>query len=121
MATTTTRKRRARKTTAKKTSLNTSTAKLPIVSEVTEVPPRPEEEIADIVIESSEQTVVNVPPETPTEPVEAPVDTLNIKIETGRKAILKDYPRDGLSLTLLPLLLLEAFVKEVLKATNTIK
>tara|TARA_B100000427_G_scaffold131014_1_gene108997 strand:+ start:288 stop:650 length:363 start_codon:yes stop_codon:yes gene_type:complete len=120
MATTTTRKRRARKTTAKKTSLNTSTAKLP-VSEVTEVPPRPEEEIADIVIETSEQTVVNVPPQTPTEPVEAPVDTLNIKIETGRKAILKDYPRDGLSLVLLPLLLLEAGVKEVLKATNTIK
>ena len=64
MATTTTRKRRARKTTAKKTSLNTSTAKLP-VSEVSNVPPRPEEEIADIVIETSDQPVVNVPPQTP--------------------------------------------------------
>ena len=105
MATTTTRKRRARKTTAKKTSLNTSTAKLP-VSEVSNVPPRPEEEIADIVIETSDQPVVNVPPQTPIEPL---------------KAFIKDYPRDGLSLILLPLLLLESFVKEVLKATNTIK
>tara|TARA_B100001113_G_scaffold271220_1_gene225986 strand:- start:309 stop:587 length:279 start_codon:yes stop_codon:yes gene_type:complete len=34
---------------------------------------------------------------------------------------LKDYPRDGLSLVILPLLYLEAFTKEILKATGTIK
>tara|TARA_B100001778_G_scaffold331661_1_gene336428 strand:+ start:164 stop:442 length:279 start_codon:yes stop_codon:yes gene_type:complete len=34
---------------------------------------------------------------------------------------LKDYPRDGLSLVILPLLYLEAFVKEILKSTGTVK
>tara|TARA_Y100001973_G_C5005126_1_gene235598 strand:+ start:310 stop:618 length:309 start_codon:yes stop_codon:yes gene_type:complete len=56
-------------------------------------------------------------------------ETLNInvpevaKVETKTitKSLLKDYPRDGFALFLLPLLLLEAGVKEVLKLAGTLK
>jgi len=37
------------------------------------------------------------------------------------KSIFQDYPRDGFSLILLPLLLLEAGVKEVLRFAGTVK
>ena len=40
------------------------------------------------------------------------------KVETKS---LKDYPRDGLSLVLLPVLYLEAFVKEIIKELGSIK
>ena len=45
------------------------------------------------------------------------------KVETKiiTKSLLKDYPRDGFALFLLPLLLLEAGVKEVLKLAGTLK
>jgi len=56
-------------------------------------------------------------------------ETLNInvpevaKVETKTitKSLLKDYPRDGFALFLLPLLLLEAGVKEVLQLAGTLK
>tara|TARA_B100000508_G_C11205414_1_gene155065 strand:- start:50 stop:361 length:312 start_codon:yes stop_codon:yes gene_type:complete len=56
-------------------------------------------------------------------------ETLNInvpevaKVETKTitKSLLKDYPRDGFAIFLLPLLLLEAGVKEVLQLAGTLK
>ena len=43
------------------------------------------------------------------------------KVETKQvKSLLKDYPRDGFSLILLPLLLLEAGVKEGLKLAGVL-
>ena len=43
------------------------------------------------------------------------------KVETKNvKSLLKDYPRDGFSLILLPLLLLEAGVKEGLKLAGVL-
>ena len=56
-------------------------------------------------------------------------ETLNInvpevaKVETKTitKSLLKDYPRDGFALFLLPLLLLEAGTKELLRLAGTIK
>ena len=37
------------------------------------------------------------------------------------KSILKDYPRDGFALILLPVLLLEAMVKEILPILGKVK
>ena len=37
------------------------------------------------------------------------------------KSILKDYPRDGFALILLPVLLLEAMVKEILPTLGKVK
>ncbi len=37
------------------------------------------------------------------------------------KSLLNDYPRDGLSLILLPILYLEAGVKELLKLVQPVK
>ena len=37
------------------------------------------------------------------------------------KSILKDYPRDGFALILLPVLLLEAMVKEILPVIGRVK
>jgi len=43
------------------------------------------------------------------------------KVETKNvKSLLKDYPRDGFSLILLPLLLLEAGTKEALKLAGVL-
>ena len=44
--------------------------------------------------------------------VHAFIDKKTVEVKS-----LKDYPRDGLSLVLLPVLYLEAFVKEILKVT----
>ena len=57
------------------------------------------------------------------------VETLNLNVtpqaktetKTIKKSLLKDYPRDGFALFLLPLLLLEAGVKELLKVAETLK
>ena len=57
------------------------------------------------------------------------VETLNLNVtpqaktetKTIKKSLLKDYPRDGFALFLLPLLLLEAGVKEVLQLAGTLK
>ena len=50
---------------------------------------------------------------------ETPTETP--KVETKQvKSLLKDYPRDGFSLILLPLLLLEAGVKEGLKLAGVL-
>ena len=44
------------------------------------------------------------------------------KVETVElKSILKDYPRDGFALILLPVLLLEAWAKEILPVLGKIK
>jgi len=49
--------------------------------------------------------------------------TEDVKVEEVQevKKIVRTYPRDGLSIILYPILLLEKGVKEILKATNTIK
>ena len=58
------------------------------------------------------QLKVNKVTETPTE---------TPKVETKQvKSLLTDYPRDGFSLILLPLLLLEAGVKEGLKLAGVL-
>jgi len=58
------------------------------------------------------QIKVNKVTETPTE---------TPKVETKKvKSLLNDYPRDGFSLILLPLLLLEAGVKEGLKLAGVL-
>ena len=58
------------------------------------------------------QPKVNKVTETPTE---------TPKVETKQvKSLLTDYPRDGFSLILLPLLLLEAGVKEGLKLAGVL-
>ena len=57
------------------------------------------------------------------------VETLNLNVtpqaktetKTIKKSLLKDYPRDGFALFLLPLLLLEAGVKELLKVAETLR
>ena len=50
---------------------------------------------------------------------ETPTETP--KVETKKvKSLLTDYPRDGFSLILLPLLLLEAGVKEGLKLAGVL-
>ena len=55
-------------------------------------------------------------------PEVAKVETPTPKVEkTQLKSILQDYPRDGFALFLLPLLLLEAGVKEVLQLAGTLK
>ena len=62
-----------------------------------------------------------------TETPKAETLTINVpevaKVETKTitKSLLKDYPRDGFALFLLPLLLLEAGVKEVLQLAGTLK
>ena len=62
-----------------------------------------------------------------TETPKAETLTLNVpekaKVETKSvtKSLLKDYPRDGFALFLLPLLLLEAGTKELLKLAGTLK
>ena len=59
-----------------------------------------------------------------TSPAQSKVDDVKeeakVKVKSV-KSLLKDYPRDGFSLIILPLLYLEAGVKELLKATGTIK
>ena len=55
-------------------------------------------------------------------PEVAKVETPTPKVEkTQLKSILKDYPRDGFALFLLPLLLLESGTKEILKLAGTLK
>ena len=62
-----------------------------------------------------------------TETPKAETLTLNVpekaKVEAKSvtKSLLKDYPRDGFALFLLPLLLLEAGTKELLKLAGTLK
>ena len=62
-----------------------------------------------------------------TETPKAETLTLNVpekaKVETKSvtKSLLKDYPRDGFALFLLPLLLLEAGTKELLRLAGTLK
>ena len=58
------------------------------------------------------QIKVNKVTETPTETPK--VETKNVK------SLLHDYPRDGFSLILLPLLLLEAGTKEALKLAGVL-
>ena len=51
-----------------------------------------------------------------------PLKKRPMRVETVElKSILKDYPRDGLALILLPVLLLEAWVKEILPVLGQIK
>ena len=59
-----------------------------------------------------------------TSPAKVQVDDVNeeAKVETKSvKSLLKDYPRDGFSLIILPLLYLEAAVKELLKLAQPVK
>ena len=47
------------------------------------------------------------------------IETPKTQVESPKlKSILKDYPTDGLSLILLPLLLLEAGVKELIRTVQ---
>ena len=58
-----------------------------------------------------------------TSPAKVQVDDVKeeAKVETKSvKSLLKDYPRDGFSLILLPLLLLEAGTKEALKLAGVL-
>ena len=51
-----------------------------------------------------------------------PLKSRPMKVETVElKSILKDYPRDGFALALLPVLLLEALAKEILPVLGQIK
>ena len=45
-----------------------------------------------------------------------PKQVVKVETKTVEVKSLKDYPRDGLSLVLLPVLYLEAFVKEILRS-----
>ena len=59
-----------------------------------------------------------------TSPAQIQVDdvTEQTKVEAKSvKSLLNDYPRDGLSLILLPILYLEAGVKELLKLVQPVK
>ena len=51
-----------------------------------------------------------------------PLKKRPMRVETVElKSILKDYPRDGFALILLPVLLLEAWAKEILPVLGKIK
>ena len=59
-----------------------------------------------------------------TSPAQSKVDDVKeeAKVEVKSvKSLLKDYPRDGFSLIILPLLYLEAGVKELLKLAQPVK
>ena len=51
-----------------------------------------------------------------------PLKKRPMKVETVElKSIFKDYPRDGFAIILLPVLLLEAMVKEILPVIGRVK
>ena len=97
--TATPRKRRTRKT-------STTASKSPATKRVnkTRTP-----KVAMTETPKAETLTLNVP------------EKAKVEAKSVTKSLLKDYPRDGFALFLLPLLLLEAGTKELLKLTGTIK
>ena len=83
---------------------------------------------ATATIKKSPQSVTKVTPTrakrvNTTRPVKVVTETVTEapKVETKNvKSLLKDYPRDGFSLILLPLLLLEAGTKEGLRLAGVL-
>jgi len=98
-ATATPRKRRSRKT-------STTATKSPATKRVnkTRTP-----KVAMTETPKAETLTLNVP------------EKAKVEAKSVTKSLLKDYPRDGFALFLLPLLLLEAGTKELLRLAGTIK
>ena len=98
-ATATPRKRRTRKT-------STTAPKSPATKRVnkTRTP-----KVAMTETPKAETLTLNVP------------EKAKVEAKSVTKSLLKDYPRDGFALFLLPLLLLEAGTKELLKLAGTLK
>ena len=98
-ATATPRKRRTRKT-------STTATKSPATKRVnkTRTP-----KVAMTETPKAETLTLNVP------------EKAKVEAKSVTKSLLKDYPRDGFALFLLPLLLLEVGTKELLKLTGTLK
>lgn len=98
-ATATPRKRRTRKT-------STTATKSPATKRVnkTRTP-----KVAMTETPKAETLTLNVP------------EKAKVEAKSVTKSLLKDYPRDGFALFLLPLLLLEAGTKELLKLAGTLK
>ena len=98
-ATATPRKRRSRKT-------STTATKSPATKRVnkTRTP-----KVAMTETPKAETLTLNVP------------EKAKVEAKSVTKSLLKDYPRDGFALFLLPLLLLEAGTKELLRLAGTLK
>ena len=98
-ATATPRKRRSRKTS---TTASKSTATKRVNK--TRTP-----KVAMTETPKAETLTLNVP------------EKAKVEAKSVTKSLLKDYPRDGFALFLLPLLLLEVGTKELLKLAGTLK
>ena len=98
-ATATPRKRRTRKT-------STTASKSPATKRVNRTKSL---KVAMTETPKAETLTLNVP------------EKAKVEAKSVTKSLLKDYPRDGFALFLLPLLLLESGTKEILKLAGTLK
>ena len=91
----------------KKPARKTRARKAPATPRTRKAAATPQPEMIEVKLPEANQT---------------PLKKRPMKVETVElKSILKDYPRDGFALILLPVLLLEAWAKEILPVLGKIK
>ena len=91
----------------KKPARKTRARKAPAAPRTRKAAATPQPEMIEVKLPEANQT---------------PLKKRPMKVETVElKSIFKDYPRDGFALILLPVLLLEAMVKEILPVIGRVK